>query len=143
VKRSIGSGQQMRYDDAQRSLTYTTKAHLVGSHGDLVGETITLTFRESGQDVQRLEATAEVKLTEEDRITTGDHLVYLADEEEYTMSGKGRLVRMLMNTEDGCRRADGNNLTFARSSDTLRIEGRDETRTQTVPDKSCPPPRKR
>jgi LPS export ABC transporter protein LptC len=142
-RRSTGSGQRMHYDDALRTVTYTTKAHVVGSHGDLTGGTITLTFGENGQDIERLEAVGDVKLTEIDRITTGEHLVYVAATEEYTMSGKGKLVRMFQTSEDGCRRTEGNNLTFGRSSDTLRIEGRDETRTQTAPDKSCPPPQKR
>jgi LPS export ABC transporter protein LptC len=143
VKRSIGTGQQMNYDDAQRKVTYTTKAHVVGSHGDLTGATIVLTLGDNGQDVERLEATGEVKLTEAERITTGEHLVYTADTEEYTMAGKGKLVRLFQTTEEGCKRTEGHNLTFARGSDTLRVEGRDETRTQTAPDKSCPPPAKR
>ena len=143
VKRSIGSGQQMNYDDALRTVTYTTKAHVVGSHGDLVGQTIVLTLGQNGQDVERLEATGEVKLTEVERITTGEHLVYTADTEEYTMLGKGKLVRLFQTTEEGCKRTEGNNLTFARGSDTLRVEGREETRTQTAPDKACPPPAKR
>jgi lipopolysaccharide export system protein LptA len=141
--RSTGSGQQMNYDDALRTVTYTTRAHVVGAHGDLTGHTIVLTLGENGQDVVRLEATTEVKLTEVDRITTGDHMIYDAAKEEYRMSGKGRLVRMFRTTSEGCRRTDGNILTFARGSDTLRIEGRDETRTQTASDSSCPPPQKR
>ncbi len=125
-------------------MTYTTKAHVVGPHGDLTGETIVLTLGQNGQDIERLEATGEVKLTEVDRITTGDHMTYVAREsEEYTMSGKGRLVRMFRTTSEGCRRSEGKTLTFARASDTLKIVGRDETRTQTASDSSCPPPRKR
>jgi lipopolysaccharide export system protein LptA len=143
TKRSTGSGQQMQYDDALRTVTYTTKAHVVGSHGDLTAGTIVLTLGENGQDVERLEATSEVKLTEAERITTGEHLVYVAASEEYSVAGKGKLVRMFQITEEGCKRTEGNNLTFARGSDTLRVEGRDETRTQTAPDKSCPPPQKR
>ena len=143
ASRSIGSGQQMLYDDAIRKVTYTTKAHLVGQHGDLTGETIVLTLGENGQDVERLEALGAVKLTEADRITTGDHLVYAAAQEEYTMSGKGRLVRMFRTTAEGCRRSEGSMFTFARGTDTLRIDGGLETRTQTAPDSSCPPPQKR
>ena len=57
--RSTGPGQQMSYEDALRKVTYTTKARVVGPHGDLTGETIVLTLGENGQDVERLEATAE------------------------------------------------------------------------------------
>jgi len=143
TSRSTGSGAQMLYEDAARKVTYTTKAHVVGTHGDLTGETIMLTFGENGQDVERLEAIGEVKLTEVDRITTGDHLVYVAAKEEYTMSGKGRLVRMFRTTTEGCRRTEGYSLTFSRASDALKIIGREETRTVTASDSSCPPPQKR
>ena len=143
ASRSTGSGQQMQYDDALRKVTYTTKAHVVGPHGDLTGDTIILTLGQNGQDVERLEATGEVKLTEVDRITTGDHMTYAAEKEEYTMSGKGRLVRMFQTTTEGCRRSEGNLLTFGRTADKLTIQGRDETRTLTASDKSCPPPQKR
>ncbi len=143
ASRSTGSGQQMLYDDAQRKVTYTTKAHVVGQHGDLTGDTIMLTLGENGQDVERLEALGAVKLTEADRITTGDHLIYAAAQEEYTMAGKGRLVRMFRTTAEGCRRSEGSMFTFARGTDTLRMDGGPETRTQTAPDSSCPPPPKR
>ncbi len=133
----------MNYEDALRKVTYTTKAHVVGPNGDLTGETIVLTLGENGQDIEHLEATGDVKFTEVDRITTGDHLAYAAAKEEYTMTGKGRLVRMFRTTSEGCRRTDGQVMTFARVTEELRIIGRDETRTQTASDSSCPPPPKR
>jgi lipopolysaccharide export system protein LptA len=143
TQKSIGSGQQMNYEDAARKVTYTTKAHVVGPHGDLTGGTIVLTLGQNGQDVERLDASGEVKLTEAERITTGDQMVYDAAKEEYTMTGKGRLVRMLTTTTEGCRRTEGSELTFARGRDQLKIVGGVETRTQTLPDSSCPPPQKR
>ena len=96
--RSTGYGQQMQYEDALRKVTYTTKAHLVGPQGDLTGETIVLTFGENGQDIERLEASGNVKMTEVDRITIGDELTYVAAKEEYHVVGKGRLVRMFKRT---------------------------------------------
>jgi len=141
--RSVGSGQQMHYEDATRKVTYTTKAHVVGTHGDLIGQTITISFGENGQDVDRLDAAGDVKLTEVARITTGDQMTYVAATEEYTMSGKSRLVRMFQTTSEGCRRTDGSVLTFARGSDKLKIIGGVETRTQTAADSNCPPPQKR
>jgi LPS export ABC transporter protein LptC len=140
---SVGSGQQMSYEDALRKVTYTTKAHVVGPHGDLTGETIVLFLGANGQDIERLDAAGDVKLTETERITTGDQLVYIAAKEEYTMSGKNRLVRMFQNTDTGCRRTDGDILTFSRGNDSLKIQGTDQTRTQTASDNSCPQPVKR
>ena len=139
TSRSTGQGQQMIYEDALHRVTYKTKATLVGVQGDLRGETIVLTLGANGQDVERLEATDNVVLREVDRETAGDHLVYIAATGEYTMSGKGRLVRMRRNTPEGCRMSEGSVLTFSRSTDSLRIEGRVETRTQTSSDSACPP----
>jgi LPS export ABC transporter protein LptC len=146
--RSTGYGQQMAYDDALRKVTYTTKAHLVGPQGDLTGETIALTLGTNGQDIERLEAAGDVKMTEIDRITTGEELTYVAAKEEYHVVGKGRLVRMFKRAEDGtCQRSDGSFLTFSRGADRLTLSGRDDSRSQTAADKaadtSCPPLLKR
>ena len=145
--RSTGYGQQMQYDDASRKVTYTTKAHLVGPQGDLTGETIVLTLGTNGQDIERLEASGDIKLTEVARITTGDQLTYVAATAEYTVVGKSKLVRMFKRTAEGCQRSEGSLLTFSRAADTLQLEGKADTRTQTATqpasDTSCPPPPKR
>jgi LPS export ABC transporter protein LptC len=140
--RSTGQGQQMVYDDTLRTITYTTKARLIGPQGDLTGDTVVLTLGANGQDVERLEGTGNVRLEEADRVTTGDHMTYVAATEEYNMSGKGRLVRMLRTLPEGCRKSEGSLLTFSRATDTLRIEGREETRTSTSSDSSCVPPKR-
>ena len=80
--RSIAYAQQMQDEDAVRKVTYTTKAHLIGPQGDLTGETIVLTLGTNGQDIERLEAAVDVKLTEVNRITIGDQLTYDAAKEE-------------------------------------------------------------
>jgi LPS export ABC transporter protein LptC len=146
--RSTGYGQQMQYDDALRRITYTTKAHLIGPQGDLTGETIALTLGTNGQDIERLEGAGGVKLTEIDRITTGDSLVYVAASEEYTVVGKDKQVRMFKRDTDGkCTRSEGSLLTFSRGADTLQLHGKADTRTQTATqpaaDTSCPPLQKR
>ena len=141
--RATAYAQQMQYDDALRKVTYTTKAHLIGPQGDLTGETIVVTFGENGQDIERLESAGEVKMVEVDRITMGEQLTYVAASEEYTVLGKNKLVRMFRRTEEGCRRSEGSVLTFSRGADSLQLKGRDDSRTQTAPDTSCPPPPKR
>jgi hypothetical protein len=130
----------MQYDDAARKITYTTKAHLVGPHGDLTGDTITLTLGQNGQDIERLDASGDVKMTEVDRITTGDELTYIAADEQYKVVGKGKLVRMFRRTEEGCKRSEGSLLTFVRGADIFHFEGGTQTRAQTASDTSCPPP---
>jgi LPS export ABC transporter protein LptC len=141
--RSTGSGQKMLYDDALRKVTYTTKAHLVGAHGDLTADTIVLTFGANGQDVERLEASGDITLIEVDRKTIGDELTYDSAKELYTATGKGKLVRIFRRTDEGCRRSDASFLTFVRGADSLSLEGGTQTRTQTAPDTACPPPQKR
>lgn len=141
--RSTGYGQQMQYDDASRKVTYTTKAHLVGPQGDLTGETIVLTLGSNGQDVERIDAAGDIKITQPDRITIGEQLTYDGKTDEYTVTGKGKLVRTFRRTEQGCRRSDGSSLTFSRSADTATLQGRDDSRSQTAPDTACPPPPKR
>lgn len=141
--RSTAYAQQMQYEDAMRKVTYTTKAHLIGPQGDLTGETIILTFGENDQDIERLDAAGEVKMIEVDRITTGEQLTYVAATEEYTVMGKSKLVRTFKRTEEGCRRSEGSLLTFSRGADSVVLTGRNDSRTQTAPDTSCPPPPKR
>jgi LPS export ABC transporter protein LptC len=141
TSRSTGQAHQMIYDDAARRITYTTKARLVGPHGDLTAETIILTLGANGQDVERLEAAESVTLKETDRVTIGDHLTYVASTAEYNMEGKGRLVRMRRTSAEGCRLSEGRLLMFSRATDTLRIEGKEETRTLSSSDKSCTPPK--
>lgn len=142
ISRATATAGQMQYEDALRKVTYTTKAQLVGPQGHLTGDTIVLTLGENGQDVERLEADGTVTMTETERVTTGDHLVYVAATEEYNVTGKGRLVRMLTTTSEGCKKSEGQNLTFSRSTEQLKIQGRDETRTTTVADKTCPQPKR-
>ena len=144
VTRSTATGQQMSYDDTLRTVTYTTKAQLVGPQGHLSGDTIVLTLGENGQDIERLEADGNVTMTEVNRVTTGDHLVYVAATEEYNVSSKTRLVRMLStNSEGKCSKSEGRLLTFSRGTDTLYIKGGDETRTTTASDSGCPQQPKR
>lgn len=140
---STGSGQKMVYDDALRKVTYTTKAHLVGAHGDLTAQTIVLTLGANGQDVERLEASGDITLIEIDRKTIGDELTYDSAKELYTVTGTGKLVRIFRRTDEGCRRSDASFLTFVRGADSLSLEGGTQTRTQTAPDTACPPPKTR
>jgi len=141
MTRSTGQAQQMVYVEALRTVTYSTKARLVGPQGDLNAETIILTLGANSQDVERLEATQGVSLKEADRVTVGDHLTYVSATAEYNMAGKGKLVRMRRMTAEGCRVSEGSLLTFFRATDRLRIEGKEETRTQTSTDASCTPPK--
>jgi lipopolysaccharide export system protein LptA len=122
---STASGGSMQYDEAARRMTYDTTAHLVVPQGDIRAGKVALTLAKDTQDVKTLEAAGAVTLVENGRTTTGDKLLYVADGGTYTMSGK--LVRMI---EPSCRLTTGTKLTFDKSTDNLRIEGNDDSRTQ-------------
>ena len=128
---STATGASMQYDDAARKMSYDTTAHLVSPQGDITAAKIALTLAKDTQDVKTLEAAGTVTLKENGRVTTGDTLLYSADGETYTMSGK--LVKMI---EPNCRVNTGTKLTFDKSTDNLRIEGNDDSRTQST--KSTP-----
>ena len=138
---STGQGQSMVYEDQLRKITYTTKAVLLGPQGDLRADTVVVVLGSNGQDIESLEAIGNVTFKETDRVTVGDHLTYVAAKAEYSMTGKGRLVRMLRTTSDGCDKSEGSVLTFSRETDSLRIEGKEETRTSTSSETSCVPPK--
>ena len=128
---STATAASMQYDDTARRMSYETTAHLVSPQGDITGANIGLTFAKDTQDVKTLDAAGAVTLKEHGRVTTGDKLVYVAEGEIYTMSGK--LVKMI---EANCRQNTGTKLTFDKSADNLRIEGNDDSRTQSS--KSAP-----
>jgi LPS export ABC transporter protein LptC len=128
---STASGGAMQYDDAERKMTYETTAHMLSPQGDITAAKIGLAFAKDSQDVKTLEASGTVTLKENGRVTTGDKLIYVAEGEVYTMSGK--LVTMI---EANCRVSTGTKLTFDKSADNLRIEGNDDSRTQSS--KSAP-----
>jgi lipopolysaccharide export system protein LptA len=122
---STATAGSLQYDETARTMSYQTSGHLVSPQGDITAATIVLTFAKDTQDVKTLEATTAVTLKESGRVTTGDKLLYAADGDIYTMSGK--LVKMV---QPNCRVDTGTKLTFYKSADTLQIEGNDDSRTQ-------------
>lgn len=132
TSRAATSAQAMVYEDGTRTVTYTTDANLDGPQGNLKGSAIVLHLGANGQDIDRIEATGNVTFREQDRLTTGNRLIYAAAAGEYNVSGTtDKLVQMIRRAEDGCRESSGNLLTFSRATDSLRIEGKEVTRTQT------------
>jgi lipopolysaccharide export system protein LptA len=123
----------MLYDDAARRASYKTGASLDSPDGNIKATSILVYLATTGNAVDRLEATGAVTLSEPERVTTGDVLHYVAKDDTYTMTGA--LVKMV---EKGCRTSIGTVLQFAKSTDKLRIDGNDDTRTQTK-NADCPP----
>jgi lipopolysaccharide export system protein LptA len=127
-----GTGQTMTYEDAARKIIYTTEARLDGPQGDLAAKIIHVFLAQGSQEVERIEAFENVTLKEPDRITTGHHLNYVAASEEYEVTAaKEKMVQMLSRSDDGCQQSTGDKLTFSRSSETVRVDSHEETRSQT------------
>jgi LPS export ABC transporter protein LptC len=123
---STATAKDMVYADEFRQVTYTGGAHLNGPQGDLTAEKIELYLKESGNEVDRLEAYTDVRLTTPDkRKATGARLTYLAPDERYTMTGP------LVKIEEECRETTGKTLTFFRSADRIIIDGNEKKRTET------------
>ncbi|HEV3214915.1 MAG TPA: LptA/OstA family protein, partial [Vicinamibacterales bacterium] len=128
-----GTGDEMLYDDASRKATFKKAAHLNSPDGDITANAIVVSLAKEGNSVERLEAEGALTLKETDRVTTGDKLLYvLADNESYTVVGKP--ARMV---EKGCHVNTGTSLNFEKSTDKLRIDGNEETRTLTKTEGKC------
>ena len=121
------------YDDAARKATFRIKAHLNSPDGDITADHIVVSLAKDDNSVERLEAEGALTLKETDRITTGEKVVYvLADNESYTVTGKPAKM-----VAKGCHVNTGTTLNFEKSTDKLRIDGNDETRTQTKTEGKC------
>ena len=133
TKLADGSGDEMQYDDAARKATFRIKAHLNSPDGDITADHIVVSLAKDDNSVERLEAEGALTLKETDRITTGEKVVYvLADNESYTVTGKPAKM-----VAKGCHVNTGTTLNFEKSTDKLRIDGNDETRTQTKTEGKC------
>jgi lipopolysaccharide transport protein LptA len=123
---STAVSNDFKYDDGKRRLTYTGDAHMTGSEGDLTAATIELYLKESGNELERLEAQQDLTLREQNRKTTGLHLTYTSVDEKYIVTGVPATV------VDECdRETTGKTLTLLKASDIVAVDGNQQIRTQT------------
>jgi lipopolysaccharide export system protein LptA len=74
-----------------------------------------------------------VTLRDQNRTTTGNHLIYTTADERYVITGTP--VKVI----DECRRETiGRTLTYLKSAETITIDGNEQTRTQTKGGSQCP-----
>jgi lipopolysaccharide export system protein LptA len=122
--RSIGEGDTFVYDDAKRLATYTGKAHLVGSEGDVTGGKIELFLKPDGNELDRIEAYGEngtVIVKENGRTATGARLTYTVATETYLMTGTP--VIAIESAPPDCKKSVGAVLTFQRAVGTVSTSG--------------------
>jgi lipopolysaccharide export system protein LptA len=150
--RSEGSGDEIRYTDAERLITYSVRpeapaaegvaptARVTGQEGDLRGRRIDVRLERDERRLAGLEANGGVTAVVGARTVTGETLSYgAADGSYHVLAGRGRPVTV----EESCRVATGRALTFSRSTDTMTIDGRTDFRTESKRKSGCadPPPR--
>jgi phage baseplate assembly protein gpV len=99
--------------------------------------------------MERLEAFTNVTLKMETKSAAGARLTYDAAKEQYVISGERAIPVTVVvrtaattTTPQSCREWSGRTLTFYKSTDTISVDGNEESRTDTrnIP---CPPPTSR
>jgi lipopolysaccharide export system protein LptA len=123
---SIGTSKELNYQDADRRLTYTSDAHMVGPEGDMTAERIDLYLKPSGDELERAEGFENVTLREQNRETKGTKMIYTTANETYVVTGAP--VKIV----DQCQReTTGKTLTFNKGTDRIVVDGGAQIRTQT------------
>jgi lipopolysaccharide export system protein LptA len=142
--RTDGRGDEIRYDDARRTVTYSAEtvapttgqtasaplAQVSGPDGDLRAERIEVVLASVANAVDRLEAYNRVTMVLGPRTATGGRLTYHANEERYVMSGAGATP---VSIRESCRDTTGRTLTFFKSTDRTVVDGNETRRTETKP----------
>lgn len=124
-------------------------AQVKGPQGDLHAERIDVVLASSENRMERLEAVTRVTLSMETKSAVGSRLTYHAEGERYAISGAGAMLATVQSmtaatatTPQSCREMKGRTLTFYKATDSIEVDGNDETRTQmrNIP---CPAPASR
>jgi len=130
---SIARAGTFVYEEADRRAVYEESAQVGGPQGDLQARRIELFLRESGNELERVEAFDDVTLVEQGRRTTGSRLTYFSEDARYLVVGAP--VRIL----DQCRRETvGRTLTFFQNQDRVVVDGSEQMRTRTTGAAQCP-----
>ena len=122
--KSTGESETFLYDDAKRLATYTTKAHLIGSQGDVAAEKLELFMKKDVNELERVEgygANGSVVVKEGGRVATGARVTYLARDETYHMTGTP--VEAVEIAPPDCKKSVGSVLKFQRAVDSITMTG--------------------
>lgn len=141
---STGKAETFVYNDAKRLATYTTKATIDGSQGNVTGDRIELFLKPAVNELERAVAygaNGSVVVREGQRLGKGDHLTYTAADDRYMMLG--RPVEVTEEANGVCKLTVGSEITFSRSTETGSAQGNPAFPTNTKTLKACPPELKR
>lgn len=142
--RTDGRANEIRYDDAARTVTYSAGpvaptsgqgtsvplAQVSGPDGDLRAERVDVVLAREENGVDRLEAYNRVTMVVGARTATGSRLTYHAREERYVISSTGVTP---VSIRESCQETTGRTLTFFKSTDRIIVDGNDTRRTETKP----------
>jgi lipopolysaccharide export system protein LptA len=136
--RSTGTAGYFKYEDKDRRATYIGDAHLIGPQGDMTSPKIELYLKESGDELERVEAYEAVTLRGNGRKTTGVRLTYFGDDNRYVVVGAPVTI-----VDDCGGETTGRTLTVYWTTDWFVVDGRDvhgneQVRTQSTGKSNCP-----
>ena len=138
VSRTAAAADRFVYDDEARRAVYEGTAVLRSDHGDLASDAIEVHLQTDGRTLDGLNAAGAVQLRLGRRWATGDTLVYREAEGRYDMENAEIVSEAPLDeaaepeTEPTCRSTRGRALTFYRGSEIVTVDGREQTRTETV-----------
>ena len=114
------------------------RAQVKGPQGDLSAERIQIVLAQPDNRMDRLEAFTRVRLEIDTKKANGDRLTYHSEDERYVMSGTGATqVTVVVTTPatptapQTCRETAGRSLTFTKSTESVDVDGKEETRILT------------
>jgi lipopolysaccharide export system protein LptA len=136
AEETITVADELLYEDAKHRATYTGKAHMSGPSGDLSGDRIVLFLAEEGGQLERVEADGSVVSRQGERRAYGTHLIYIAKDELYTMTGTP--VKLYDQTPTNCRITEGTTVIFDRLLNTSTASGNNSTGQRTRSEPLCP-----
>jgi LPS export ABC transporter protein LptC len=128
--------EDLVYDDEGRRATYTTDARMNAPEGDVRGKKLELFLSQSADALERAEAYEDVSLRSGNRSSFGARMSYFAADQRYVVSGTP--VRIYEQLPQECRETIGRTLTFYRSTDSISVDGNEESRTRTTSGGKCP-----
>jgi len=131
---SIGSADDLLYEDGLRRATYTGNAHVSGPQGDLRAGKIELYLAVSSSELDRVEGYTTVTMRDALRSASGDRLTFVSADGRYLMVGSPVKI------EADCRETTGRTLTFYKSTNNIIVEPNDEFRTQVKSIPKCGEP---
>jgi lipopolysaccharide transport protein LptA len=118
--------EEMVYEEAASKVVYTGDVQI--RQGDILTKSpvATALLSKDGNSLDKLLADDGVEVRQGQRRANGDHGVYTPANETFVLTGEK--VQLF----DGDRKLFGRILTFVSGSDRIRVDGREEERTEAV-----------